>query len=215
MVSLLSYSYCLQPSQFTFGSSTTAVTKFAFDSPRLKTLTKAFDRYNDLIFTHKTSSSSELSTNHTSTVVSVSVTNLSEDYPQIDTDESYTLKVPENGGKIFLTANTVYGALRGLESLSQLVLFDYDLESYSISGTPIVVEDTPRFPHRGMLLDTSRHYHPMTALKRTVDALSYAKYNVLHWHIVDTQVRIVARPWRSFPSYNINFLCAVELPIPE
>lgn len=39
----------------------------------------------------------------------------------------------------------------------------------------------------GMLLDTSRHFQPVSFIQQTIDALSYAKYNVLHWHVVDTQ----------------------------
>jgi hypothetical protein len=45
-----------------------------------------------------------------------------------------------------------------------------------------------------MLLDTSRHFQPISFLQQTVDALSYAKYNVLHWHVVDTQ----SFPFESF-----------------
>ena len=31
------------------------------------------------------------------------------------------------------------------------------------------------------MVDTARHFEPLAALKKTVDALAYAKLNVLHW----------------------------------
>ena len=31
------------------------------------------------------------------------------------------------------------------------------------------------------VVDTARHFEPLAALKQTVDALAYAKLNVLHW----------------------------------
>lgn len=151
----------------------------------IATLEAAYARYGAIMFPHPSEAAVG---NHMSlhSAVSVKVDDRSEGYPQIDTDESYTLDINDNGG-IQLAAKTVYGALRGLESLSQLVLYDFDSHSSFIAGTPIHVEDAPRYAHRGMLLDTSRHYQPISFLQKVVDSLSYAKYNVLHWHVVDTQ----------------------------
>uniref|UniRef100_A0A8C2FI46 Beta-hexosaminidase subunit alpha n=1 Tax=Cyprinus carpio TaxID=7962 RepID=A0A8C2FI46_CYPCA len=97
-------------------------------------------------------------------VVSVSVkTRGCDGYPDEDSDESYTLSVSE--GQAVLRSVSVWGALRGLESLSQLVYQD-DYGTYFINKTEIV--DFPRFAFRGLLLDTSRHYLPLHAILKTL-----------------------------------------------
>ncbi|GMH48651.1 hypothetical protein TrLO_g3482 [Triparma laevis f. longispina] len=109
---------------------------------------------------------------------------------QLDTDESYKLSIPESPTSdtpITITSKTQFGFMRALETLSQLVEFDFDAETYSIEGAPIDIEDSPRFPHRGVLVDSSRHFEPIQTLKNVVDSLAYAKLNVLHWHLVDSQ----------------------------
>ncbi len=155
----------------------------------------AYERYSDLIFKHQSSNKFEAGA-PTLTNVDIQVKDHSEAYPQIGTDESYELNIPADGTAITLTAQTVYGAIRGLESLSQLIVFDFDTQTYVIPSTPIAIDDAPRYPHRGLLLDTSRHYQPISFLQSTIDSLAYAKYNVLHWHVVDTQ---------SFPFESLSY----------
>lgn len=159
--------------------------KFITVHGEVKTLNQAYERYSQLIFPHATNQTNSA----THLKVLVNVEDQSEAYPQLETDESYTLKVDKASKEqsIVLSSKTIYGALRGIETLSQLVIFDFDSHSYYIPAIPIYIEDAPRYPHRGMLLDTSRHYEPIPLLQKTIDALSYAKYNVLHWHVVDTQ----------------------------
>ncbi|KAJ8271973.1 hypothetical protein COCON_G00108320 [Conger conger] len=101
-------------------------------------------------------------------------------YPNAESEEKYNLRVSAGGG--LLVAKTVWGALRGLESFSQLVYQD-EHNNYFINKTEI--EDFPRFLHRGILLDTSRHFLPVPTILKTLDAMSYSKLNVFHWHIVD------------------------------
>lgn len=179
-----------KPNSVQNGDLSTAVKSFQFISEdcSVSTLTKAYERYNNLIFEHSTKGNSPEAINN----VLVSVKDCSEDYPQLNTDESYTLDIPASVGngtelKIEIKTHTIYGAIRALESLSQLVMYDYDLGTYLIKSTPISITDAPRYAHRGMLLDTARHFQPISFIQQTIDALSYAKYNVLHWHIVDTQ----------------------------
>lgn len=116
----------------------------------------------------------------------VSVTNLSVPL-QLEVDESYSLSIPADGGQATLQAATVYGAYRGLETFSQLVRWDFDLSSYRVDWLPIVIDDAPAFPYRGLLIDCSRHYQPVPFLIQALDAMASAKLNVLHLHLVDSQ----------------------------
>eukprot|EP00959_Pyramimonas_sp_CCMP1952_P283360 5923678-Pyramimonas_sp.AAC.1 len=44
-----------------------------------------------------------------------------------------------------------------------------------------------RFPFRGVLLDSARHFLPVSAIKEVLDGMSYAKMNVFHWHMTDDE----------------------------
>jgi hypothetical protein len=102
------------------------------------------------------------------------------------TDESYSLFAPSNGTGT-LRAATVFGMLHGMETLAQLLdVFGVAPTARVISSAPVLVDDAPRFPYRGLLVDSARHFLPVAQLLHTIDALALSKLNVMHWHIVDS-----------------------------
>jgi hexosaminidase len=102
-------------------------------------------------------------------------------YPTVGEDESYQLKVTPAGAH--LSAPTVAGALRGMETFSQLIVADAD----SFSVPAVDIRDRPRFPWRGLLLDAARHWMPVPVIERNLDAMAAVKLNVFHWHLSDDQ----------------------------
>ncbi|KAG0346543.1 hypothetical protein BG004_001468 [Podila humilis] len=85
-----------------------------------------------------------------------------------------------------IRAKTMFGALHAMETFSQLVTNNPHDDTKEIRATPIIIHDRPLFPHRGLLLDSSRNYLSMTSLYRTIDAMAMNKLNVLHWHVIDS-----------------------------
>ncbi|KAJ7568634.1 hypothetical protein O6H91_01G041600 [Diphasiastrum complanatum] len=110
-------------------------------------------------------------------------------------DESYNLTVPDEGGVATLAAKTVWGAIHGLETFSQLIrLTKNERDAESVIERGVVILDKPNFPHRGILLDTSRNFFSKEHILRTIRALGYNKLNVFHWHITDSQSFPIALP---------------------
>ena len=102
------------------------------------------------------------------------------------TDESYALAAP-NDGQGSITAASAFGALHAMESLVQLLdLYGVAAGVRRISYAPVLVADAPRFAYRGLLIDSSRHFLPLSQVLHTIDALAYSKLNLLHWHLVDS-----------------------------
>ena len=102
-------------------------------------------------------------------------------YPTLREDESYTLDVNPDGA--LLKAPAVAGAMHGLETFLQLV-------APGVGGfeVPAVhIQDRPRFPWRGLMLDSSRHWMPLEVVERNLDAMAAVKLNVFHWHLSDDQ----------------------------
>ncbi len=75
------------------------------------------------------------------------------------------------------------GALHGLETFAQLIL--PGAEGFEVAS--VHIEDHPRFPWRGLMIDCSRHWMPIEVIERNLDAMAAVKLNVLHWHLSDDQ----------------------------
>jgi len=116
-------------------------------------------------------------------VVKIRLTRECEEYPSLKMDESYLLSLSDQVGTI--ESNSIWGILRGLESFSQLLVLTDDKTSFRVNSTEI--HDAPRFPHRGLLLDTSRHFINVFTITQILDGMMYNKLNVFHWHLVDDQ----------------------------
>ncbi|CAJ0957245.1 unnamed protein product, partial [Mesorhabditis belari] len=104
--------------------------------------------------------------------------------PTFDMDESYSLSVTSANGIGIIQANQVWGALRAIETFSHLVFLPKD-NVYMVRTANVT--DKARFPWRGIMVDTSRHFIPVGTLLQNLDLMAQNKMNVFHWHIVDSE----------------------------
>jgi hexosaminidase len=100
---------------------------------------------------------------------------------QLGEDESYHLNVTAN--HVRLTAANPLGALHGLQTFLQLVRITPD----GFSVPVVAIDDQPRFPWRGLMLDAGRHFMPVTVIERNLDGMEAVKLNVFHWHLSEDQ----------------------------
>ncbi len=121
-------------------------------------------------------------------VLQIIVAEPGHDGPQkLGDNERYSLTVADN--RIKLAADTPLGALRGMETLLQLVQQTPAGPGIApgFSVPNVAIQDEPRFPWRGLSFDVSRHFMPVDVVKRTIDGLAAVKMNVLHWHLSDDE----------------------------
>jgi len=100
---------------------------------------------------------------------------------ELGEDESYTLDVTPGGAK--LHAANPLGVFHGLQTFLQLIAISPD----GFSVPAVHIEDRPRFPWRGLMIDSGRHFIPMEVIKRNLDGMEAVKMNVFHWHLSDNQ----------------------------
>jgi len=111
----------------------------------------------------------------------VSTDHESKPVQEIGEDEAYTLDVTASGAKIH-AANPL-GVMHGLQTFLQLVAITPD----GFTVPAVHIEDVPRFPWRGLMIDVARHFAPVEVVKRNLDGMEAVKMNVFHWHLSENQ----------------------------
>lgn len=89
--------------------------------------------------------------------------------------QGYSMSVGSKG--VHIKVLTPMGLFYGIQSLRQM-----------LKGGRVefcTVEDAPRFAYRGLMLDCSRHFWPVSYIKKQIDALAYFKMDRLHLHLTD------------------------------
>lgn len=116
--------------------------------------------------------------------------------PSAGMDEQYTIKInaPDSPGRAQIIADSLWGAYRGLETFTQLIYFSTKHGQFHLRQG--MIRDFPRYAHRGLMLDTSRHFLGLSSIKDTLDLMAFNKLNVFHWHLVDDP---------SFPFVSVTF----------
>jgi hexosaminidase len=103
--------------------------------------------------------------------------------------EGYQLEVGTTG--ITVTAGSGAGAFYAVQTIRQL--FPAAISSSTVqtgvdwAAQACSITDYPRFGYRGMMLDVSRHWFPVSFVKRYIDLLAIHKMNRFHWHLTDDQ----------------------------
>jgi len=105
----------------------------------------------------------------------------SEAVQQLGEDESYHLAVTTD--HVELSAKNPLGILHGLQTFLQLVR----ITPQGFAVPVVTIDDQPRFPWRGLMIDAGRHFMPVSVIERNLDGMEAVKLNVMHWHLSDDQ----------------------------
>ncbi len=103
--------------------------------------------------------------------------------------EGYRLSIKPTG--VDVTAGTSAGFFYAFQSLKKMLPANVMARKYDARRSYVLpcveIQDEPRFPYRGFMLDVSRHFFGVEQLKRMIDIMAAYKMNYFHWHLTDDQ----------------------------
>ena len=109
--------------------------------------------------------------------------NLSTDSSIFTENDAYKIIVNEENINI-IGSNTL-SVFYGIQTLRKSLPFDAKGENISMPAAEIY--DYPRFGHRGMMLDVSRHIFSLDSIKEFIDVMALHNMNKFHIHLTDDQ----------------------------
>ena len=92
---------------------------------------------------------------------------------QRNTDEGYLLSIG-NDLVVSISAVSYFGLRHGLETLSQLMGFDR-VQNRFIVAVAVNIVDQPVFKHRGVLMDSSRNFMPVSTVQNVINGMASNK----------------------------------------
>ena len=99
-----------------------------------------------------------------------------------DTHTQYSLIVSSKN--IQIKGDNGAGVFYGIQSIIQLLPLE---KSSPLLIPQLTILDSARFAYRGMMLDVSRHFFPVSFVKQFIDFIALYKMNTFHWHLTDDQ----------------------------
>ena len=109
--------------------------------------------------------------------IKVTISDPSVSIMNLHVDESYSLNIqPINNEKedivvASISAATAFGVRHALETLSQLIAWEPYVNSFVIASDVRIVNDSPQFPYRGLMLDVSRQFLSLQTLQQMIVAM--------------------------------------------
>ena len=99
-------------------------------------------------------------------------------------DEAYNLATAPTGATVLAAGDA--GLFYGAVTLIQLAT-ETDGHASAVPIAALSIQDAPRYPWRGLLLDSARHFQSPEFVKKLIDDMAVHKLNMLHWHLTDDQ----------------------------
>ena len=136
----------------------------------------------------------------------------SEGYELTVSPDSVVVRAPASAG-------VFYGVQSFLQTLPPQIFAQHPVTGVLWTAPCVYIQDQPRFPWRGAMLDVSRHFFNKDEVKQVLDAMALQKLNTFHWHLTDDhgwRIEIKSYPaltvtastntgaWRTGIDYNQN-----------
>lgn len=109
--------------------------------------------------------------------------NLVVDPSAFTEDDSY--KIIVNKDNIHIIGSNTSAVFYGVQTLRKSLPFNARGEKIELPAAEIY--DYPRFSHRGMMLDVSRHIFDLDSIKEFIDVMALHNMNKFHIHLTDDQ----------------------------